>query len=401
MLDDRIHPKQRLIVLDDEPDICALIEDIGLQAGWDVMSITDFAQFSEQLNIFLPDLILLDLSMPGTDGVEVLRYLANHDSAAKVVLMSGQDSRVLRAAERLGGELGLAMAGIFDTPIAVGALRDYLATVKPRSDKVDAAALAAALDLDQLCVHYQPKVGLVPPNDATATVLRTQRGVWPLAGVEALVRWNHPELGLVPPIRFVPLAEATGLIGRLTRFVVSVAFAQAAAWRRAGLVVPVAVNVAPHLLADLDLPDRFEAQAREAGIAPGQVTLEVTETAAMRDIAQTMDILTRLRLKGFALSMDDFGTGYSSLVHLYRLPFSEVKIDRSFVSEIGLDPEADVVVQTVIDMARNMKLSVCAEGVETEAAQDFLRQAGCDAAQGFLFQRPVPADALTELLAEP
>lgn len=247
--------------------------------------------------------------------------------------------------------------------------------------------LKDALAAGQLVVHYQPKLNLraepVPAVEAS----------------EALVRWEHPRLGLLMPASFVPAAEQTDLILPMTEFVLDTAIEQLTRWQAVAPSLAVAVNLAPALLTDLDLPDRVSGILQRHRVDPSRLVLEVTESAAMADTAVTMDILTRLRLKGIALSLDDFGTGYSSLVQLYRMPFSEMKIDRSFVGEIGDNDEAAVIVRSITELAHNLGLSVCAEGVETERALAFLRSVGCDQAQGYLIGRPMPPAYLTVILA--
>ncbi|OGT82778.1 MAG: hypothetical protein A3H91_08980 [Gammaproteobacteria bacterium RIFCSPLOWO2_02_FULL_61_13] len=215
-------------------------------------------------------------------------------------------------------------------------------------------------------------------------------------GVEALVRWQHPERGLIPPVEFLGVIESAGLMGALTRRVFLAAVADQQVWHRDGLDLMMAVNFSPELFTDLDLPDIMSRHVAEANGDIAKVKIEITETGTMRDVARSMEILTRLRLKGFALSMDDFGTGSSSLVQLYRLPFNELKIDRSFVSDFEQNPEAETIVSITIDLARNLGLRVCAEGVETESAYRRLCDLGCHLAQGYFISKPMPAAAVPD-----
>lgn len=241
---------------------------------------------------------------------------------------------------------------------------------------------ADALDNDELTVHYQPKVSLIEAPDH------------PIEDVEALVRWQHPERGLLGPDAFLGIAERANLLLPLTLVVAMQAFAQASAWRERGLNLSVALNIAPQLLTNLNLPDEIAALAQDHDIPTQQVMLEITEVGVMEDTHLAMDILTRFRLKGFHLSLDDFGTGVSSLGQLYRMPFSELKIDQSFVRDVCTSGEASVIVRTMVEMAHNLNLSVCAEGVEDRETLEFLMRCGCDKAQGYLISRPVPGNAL-------
>lgn len=246
--------------------------------------------------------------------------------------------------------------------------------------------LAAAIAGGELVVHYQPKIDL-----KLGTVWRTM-------GAEALVRWQHPFYGLIPPGEFIGLAEETGLILPLTELVLATAIDQIKLWRADGMTVSVAVNLSAHMLTDLQMPDRVADMLAKNGVPASSLILEVTESAAMADVSRTTDILTRFRLKGIGLSMDDFGTGYSSLLQLHRMPFSELKIDRSFVIELGEAQEALVLIRSMINLAHDLGIQICAEGVENGRALDILRSLGCDKAQGYYIGRPAPAAEMIRLL---
>jgi diguanylate cyclase (GGDEF)-like protein len=245
------------------------------------------------------------------------------------------------------------------------------------------AELRRAIELDELLLHYQPQI-----EPETGRV----------GGVEALLRWHHPERGLVPPDQFVPLAERTGLIRPLTLWVMEAAMRQCAAWRRAGLDLPVAANLSASNLADADLPDAIERLLRRWAVPPGFLRLEITETAAMADPARTGAVLERLDAMGVELAIDDFGTGHSSLAHLRRLPVHELKIDRSFVATMATDRHDAVIVAATIDLGHNLGLRVVAEGVEDEETLRELTGRGCDLAQGYLFSKPLPAEELESWL---
>jgi EAL domain-containing protein (putative c-di-GMP-specific phosphodiesterase class I) len=287
---------------------------------------------------------------------------------------------------QLGRERGLDMSQALPKPMRVESLQERLDAFKRVSKPLLAADLDAALAADQLFLEYQPKLDC-----------RLGR----ITGAEALVRWNHPTQGIIQPDQFIALAEETGLIHGVTDWVIATAAAQAASWRadHLGLEVAVAVNFSASYLADLDLPDRLEQHCRTAGSEPAFLTLELTETGAMREAVQMMDVLTRLRLKGFRLSIDDFGTGYSSLVQLQRMPFSEVKVDLSFVTQMMNNTGCRVIVEIVIDLARKLGLTSVAEGVEEDAALKALIDMGCDTAQGYYISRPIAADLMPEFVA--
>ena len=241
------------------------------------------------------------------------------------------------------------------------------------------AELRRGLRRRELVLHYQP-------------MARLASGL--VDSVEALVRWNHPERGLVFPDAFIPLAQETGLIRPLTRYVLEEAVRQCREWRDGGLELAVSVNLSARNLLDVEFPDQVERLLADAGLPPALLELEITETTMLSDGARTKTALDRLSALGIRISIDDFGTGYSSLAYLRRLPISEIKIDRSFVMNMeGCEDDA-VIVRSTIDLGRNLGLSVVAEGVENEHVWTELRRLGCTSAQGYYLTRPVPADEL-------
>ena len=241
--------------------------------------------------------------------------------------------------------------------------------------------------LDQLVLRYQPVVDL-----------RTGR----VRGVEALVRWQHPELGWVGPSEFIPVAEHSGVIVPIGRWVLQEATRQLARWRRAGLAegLCMAVNVSARQLLDVDLPATVAAAVAAAGIAPEHLCLEVTETALADESPATTHVVRELAAIGATIHIDDFGTGYSSFAQLRRFPFHGLKIDRAFVSDLGRDPTTEVLVEGMLSIAHVLHLQVVAEGVETTAQRDVLARLGCTSAQGYLWSRPLPAAEVGTLLTE-
>ncbi len=251
------------------------------------------------------------------------------------------------------------------------------------------ADLRLALDRhpEQFVAYYQPKFHL-----------RTRR----LVGAEALVRWLHPELGTILPDRFIPLAETSGLVERLTEHMLLQALEECARWQRAGHDLSVAVNVSPRTVRDTDLPAHIDELLRDFGLPADRLILEITESSVMADPERAVPILHELVERGIVLSLDDFGTGYSSLSYLQQLPVHELKIDRSFVSRLGgADaPDARTLVSSIIALGRNLGLRVVAEGIETEGQYAELLELGCHVGQGYLMSRPLPPAALRELLEQ-
>jgi EAL domain-containing protein (putative c-di-GMP-specific phosphodiesterase class I) len=264
-----------------------------------------------------------------------------------------------------------------------------VAVYGPEMDRGRIERLALLADLrvalntnpEQLIMHYQPKIDL-----ATGAV----------TGVEALVRWNHPTLGVLGPDRFIPLAESTGLIEALTPLVLEAALVQCRDATSDGAPISVAVNLSARNISDPELPDRVARTLERTGMPASRVILEITESSVMGDPAQTLPVLHRLRDLGVCLSLDDFGTGYSSLSYLQRLPVGEVKIDRSFVMGLsGTDQVSTrALVRTIIGLGDALGLRIVAEGIEDQATLDELRALGCDIAQGYFISRPISASDL-------
>jgi len=280
-----------------------------------------------------------------------------------------------------GGLLQRADVAMYDAKRGGHGIATYAAERDPYSeDRLGLLAeLRRAIEHDELVLHYQPTVSLRSGE---------------LTGVEALVRWQHPARGLLGPDEFVPLAERTGAVADLTRWVVDRALAQHRAWRDAGLEVPVAVNLAAANIVDVTLPGAIAALLERHGVAGDRLACEISEHTVMADPVRAADVLEGLRALGVRLSLDDFGTGHSSLAYLKRLPLDEVKIDRSFVAGMTEDENDAVIVRSTIDLARNLGLRVVAEGVETAEIMHALADLRCDTAQGYFISRPLPAAEL-------
>jgi diguanylate cyclase (GGDEF)-like protein len=279
-----------------------------------------------------------------------------------------------------------ADVAMYDAKRSTASISIYNAQRDPYSaDRLGLLAeLRRALAGDELLLHYQPKVAV----EGGAVI-----------GVEALVRWQHPERGLLGPNEFIPLAERTGTVSDLTRWVLDAALAQCRRWRDAGLDLPVAINLAAANIVDATLPDAVAEALARHGVPGDRLECEISEDTVMADPLRAMDVLARLRELGLRLSLDDFGTGHSSLAYLKRLPLDEVKIDRSFVLGMTEDENDAVIVRSTIDLARNLGLDVVAEGVENAEILQDLGDLHCDIAQGFHLSRPLPAAELEAWLA--
>jgi EAL domain-containing protein (putative c-di-GMP-specific phosphodiesterase class I) len=248
------------------------------------------------------------------------------------------------------------------------------------------SALRRALERDQFALHYQPKVDMAGQ----------------ITGVEALLRWTHPELGVLSPMQFIPLAEETGLIIPIGRWVLKEACAQNMAWQRRGLrPVAMAVNLSPRQFSDPHLLRDIDEALAASRMSPELLQLEVTESMVMRNVSRAVKVLNAIQSRGIRLAIDDFGTGYSSMSLMKQFPIDTIKIDRSFVRDLPNDSEDRAIAQAIISMGKALGMTVVAEGVETTAQQTFLRDHACDEMQGFLFSKPLSPEGLADLLRPP
>lgn len=391
----------RILVVDDEPVVLKVfLRQLQRLGHHDVTahgSAHDALVEIEQ-GLLTVDVVFCDLQMPEMDGVEFVRHLARIGYPGCLALVSGEALKILRTAEGLARAHRLRILGSLKKPVAPQHLESMLERCKVQDGRPRAARsshvlpdacsvkdLRTAIVAGHLENHYQPQVDLATGR---------------LVGVEALVRLRHPRHGLVFPDRFIPVAEAHGLIDDLTHVVLGHALEQMRAWMNEGLELQVAVNISMKSLYSLEFPDRIARTVAASGVPASALVLELTESELMSDARASLDILTRLRLKRFGLSIDDFGTGHSSLSKLRDLPFDELKIDRGFVDGASWDDSLRAFVDASVTMARNLDLRTVAEGVEAREDWDYLRSTGCSLAQGYFIARPMPGERLLPWLAE-
>ena len=382
----------RLLVVDDERIQRMIVIRAVAPLGYAVDSAASLADAAAHLAEYCYDAIVLDLSLGESEGVSLLQAIHASNSDPVLIFISRLDERVRGAAVRLAVSMGLRVAGTLQKPASPGAMRELLLSAPQR--KVEHAEpqgraprieeLTTAIRTGAIHPHYQPKISL---HDGR------------VVGVEALARWPNPGGFRIAPDLFVPLAERSGLIAPLTFHVMRASLEACARWRGENPDCRVAVNISPLVLADPALPDEIDRLLHETGLGPGALIAEITESTVIANPLIAAEVLTRLRIKGIELSIDDFGTGHSSLLTLLRLPFSELKIDRSFVSQCDTDPEAWKIVRATVSMARELGLRVVAEGIETADVAGMLRDIGCDVAQGWYFARAMPEGELCAWLA--
>jgi len=372
--------KQRLLIVDPDHEAGKLIASSAAEFAIESRALTTAAEFMQLHAGWQPTMICLSLNLGDMDGVELIRWLSEINPDAQIIITGNVDKKVLNTAASLATARGLDVAGVLQKPFATSDVTDLFEASQMTPETVTLREIQQAFGASEIVLRYQPKIDLGDP-------------ALKLKGAEALVRWHHPTRGLLSPEKFLGAIARHGLMAQLTDYVVKQAFKDLASWKHLPEEFSMAVNVPGDLLHDLRLPDKIEAEAHAANIDPNRVVIEITESVALDDQPATLDVLTRMRLKGFGLALDDFGTGFSSLVELYRMPFSEIKIDLSFVSQVERDPDARTIVRSIVGLGHNLGLRVVAEGAETSKIIDFLREINCEQAQGYFITVPLAAEA--------
>jgi diguanylate cyclase (GGDEF)-like protein len=395
----------KLLILDDDELTGETIHNVAFFAGMDVRFCQDPKEFFQVLQQWKPTHLAIDLIMPQMDGIEVMVELANRNCNAQIIITSGVGSRVLEAAARSASAHGLDILGILAKPFSPKMFRELLTQAPKLSDAntPKAASTSTTISIEimqQALADHEFTVAFQPKVDCRNGHLK---------GFEALARWNSSQLGQIKPDLFIYFAEQNRLIDELTEQVMQIALRSFSQFLNGYETIQIgenrsnltlSINISALSLGNLELFDKLEQWCHDIGIEHEQLLLEVTETGAMEDSVASLDILTRLRMKGFQLSIDDFGTGFSSMLQLVRLPFSELKVDQTFVMTALKSRESRVVIKAIIDLAHSLGLTVTAEGIEDSDTLVFLQNLGCDLAQGYYIAKPMNAEQIIPWLTD-
>ena len=377
-----------IMLVDDEPSILDLTSRFLEQMGCRKITPCQSGQsaldkYRESKNSF--DVIICDLNMPEMNGVELIRHLSEENFHGGIILLSGEDERILETAKDLAKARNLNVLGYISKPFNREALEILLLEYSPQDLKISAPLLddiseeelRTGMDGDELLIAFQAKASL-----ATGEV----------TGVEALARWNHSERGLLPPYTFIPLAERCQLIDELTYSIYRKTLSQIRIWHEKDIHLKVSINISVNSFTTDGFVDFLIQTAEEYNIDPELIIFEITESQVMENALDCLEMLVQLRMKNFGLSIDDFGTGHSNMVQLKKIPFTELKIDQSFVGGACEDSTARTILESSVDLAKKLKIYTVAEGVETEAELALVKEIGCDQIQGYLIAKPMLAD---------
>ncbi|TGL53659.1 EAL domain-containing protein [Leptospira meyeri] len=379
------------LVIEDDDFQREVIVDILIRLG--VMHVTQARTGSEALKILneinptLIDIILCDLNMPEMDGMEFIRHIGTSHSSIATIIMSALEGALIESVQKMASAYGANILGAIEKPITPVHLETLLSSYNARDSKQGKTSnqgsrftlgeILEGLTNGNFEPYFQPKIHLATGK---------------LIGAEALARWIHPLHGVIAPYAFIDLLEKTGNIDILTFVMLEKSAKACQILHSQGFNISISINLSLSSLTDTKLADKITRIILDSGIDPKYIILEITETAAMTEMAPALENLARLRMKGFGLSIDDYGTGYSSMQQIARIAFTELKIDQSFVREMATSNVSKVLINSSIDMATKLQMKSTAEGIETKKDWEQLQSMNCDLGQGYYIAKPMNFD---------
>lgn len=333
------------------------------------------------------DIIVTDIDMPGMDGLAFIRSLGAASLRTSLIITSSLQRSLLDSVEKMTAAYDIRLLGTIEKPASARKLADLIAL-----HRVGKASSRTKLSPDTSFTLEEVLEGVRKGEFEPFFQPKLELASGLVKGAEALARWRHPSQGIVTPDAFIKLLEDNDQMIELTWIMLAKSAGHCRAWRAAGHGLDVSVNISVTMLEDVSVADEITRQVTNQGLDPARVILEITESALTKEIGHVLENLNRLRIKGFGLSIDDYGTGYSSMQQLARIPFTELKIDQSFVVHAARQEASRLILESSLDMARKLRITSVAEGVETQEDWDLLRDCGCVLAQGYHIARPMPAD---------
>jgi EAL domain-containing protein (putative c-di-GMP-specific phosphodiesterase class I) len=378
-------PSDLMVILDSDGESLEVLREVAQRLGCEHVEIDSASDMQQVLGLRHPTMAIMPVDRIDARGMAALDALAHHDSRPAMLLIGEISPRILAGIKRAAATRGLTLIGVAPRPLDAIFVEKMLSPHLAVSPPIHRQEVEQAILQHELNLLYLPKLAMAS-------------GPVTIQGVEALVRWQHPRRGLLEPAHFLRAVEEHGLMTQLTDFVMTESVRQGAVWRERGLALEIVVNMSTELVRDRAFPARLASLLEEHNFPTQALTLDVTESGSVADRDLLLDVFTRLRMLGVGLSLDNFGTGLSSLTEIYRIPFSEVKVDHSLLADAPREREARIVVQSIVNLAHTLQLVVCAEGVETSQMYEFVRSAGFDTAQGRFFSEPVDAADIERLV---
>jgi EAL domain-containing protein (putative c-di-GMP-specific phosphodiesterase class I) len=377
-------PSDLMVILESDGESLTVLREVADRLGCEHVESDSATGMHRVLGVRHPTIAVVPVDRVDARGMAALDALAHHESRPAMLLIGSINGRMLGGIKRAAKARGLAVIGIAARPLNAAAIEKLISAHLSATPPIDREHIERAILEHELTLRYQPTLSVA--------------GTVGIKGVEALVRWNHPRRGLLQPAHFLHAVEAYGLMSQLTDFVMAEAVRQAASWRTRGMELEIVVNLSTELVRDRAFPERLAMLLEEHDFPTQELTLDVTESPNAADRDLLVDVFTRLRMLGVGLALDNFGTGAASLQEIYRIPFSEIKVDHSLIADAPHERDARIVVQAIVNLAHTLQLAVCAEGVETSQMCDFVRSAGFDSAQGRFFSEPVEGSEIERIV---